>query len=139
MTDALMKAPAAPSRRWAFDYNRLVDAMFWLTMFSGSVVFIEPSPYDILILITLALWGFGGFSLHRAIMPYLLLLTLWVLGGMFSLIPYWNEEEPVSFMYHTLFIAVTGVFFALFVSQRTTRRVDLLLTAIPQAACWRRA
>ena len=128
MTDALMKAPAAPSRRWAFDYNRLVDAMFWLTMFSGSVVFIEPSPYDILILITLALWGFGGFSLHRAIMPYLLLLTLWVLGGMFSLIPYWNEEEPVSFMYHTLFIAATGVFFALFVSQRTTRRVDLLLT-----------
>jgi O-antigen ligase len=32
-------------------------------------------------------------------------------------------------MYHTLFVSATGVFFALFLSQRTERRADLLLTA----------
>jgi O-antigen ligase len=128
MTDALMQDATARPRRWVFDYNRLVDGLFWLTMFSGSVVFIEPSPYDILILITLLLWAFGGFSIHRAVLPPLMFLSLWVLGGFIGLIPYWNEPDPVSFMDHTLFIGATGMFFALFVSQRTTRRIELLLT-----------
>jgi O-antigen ligase len=128
MTDALMQDAIARQRRWVFDYNRLVDGLFWLTMFSGSVVFIEPSPYDILILGTLLLWAFGGFSIHRAVLPQLMFLALWVLGGFIGLIPYWDEPDPVSFMFHTLFIGSTGMFFALFISQRTTRRLELLLT-----------
>jgi O-antigen ligase len=127
MTDALIKTPAPP-RRWSFDYNKLVDVVFWLTMFSGSVVFIEPSPYDFMILITLSLWVWRGFSIHRAVLPFLLFLPLWVIGGYFGLVPYWNEADPVTFMYHTLFIAITSVFFALFLSQRTTRRAELLLS-----------
>jgi len=128
MTNALMDPPLTRPSRWTFSYQKLVDALFWLTMFSGSVVFIEPSPYDILILITLSLWVLGGFSIHKSLLPHLLFLTLWVLGGMFSLIPYWHEEDPVTFMNHTLFISATGIFFALYTSQRSTRRLDLLLT-----------
>jgi hypothetical protein len=119
-------APPAKARR-VFDYDRLVDGFFWLTMCSGSIVFIEPSPYDILILLTLGLWAVGGFTLHRAVAPFIALLSLWVIGGFISLIPYWNEVDPVDFMFHTLFIASTGVFFALFVAQRTGRRLTLLL------------
>jgi O-antigen ligase len=118
-----------PAVRWTFDYRKLVDGFFWLTMFSGSVVFIEPSPYDILILITITLWAFGGFSVHRAILPFVLFLSLWTFGGFVSLIPYWHEEDPVAFMFHTLFITTTGLFFALFLSQRTARRAELLLSA----------
>ena len=114
---------------WRFDYAKLVDVMFWLTMCSGSVVFIEPSPYDILILLTLALWAFGGFSVHKAVLPFVVLISFWTLGGFIGLIPYWNETDPVGFMFHTMFISSTGVFFALFLSQRTSRRLDLLLSA----------
>ena len=128
MTDALIQDAIARPRRWVFNYDRLVDSLFWLTMFSGSVVFIEPSPYDILILGTLLLWAFGGFSIHRAVLPQLMFLALWVLGGFIGLIPYWDEPDPVSFMVHTLFIGSTGMFFALFISQRTPRRMELLLT-----------
>ncbi|WP_296708686.1 O-antigen ligase family protein [Rhodoblastus sp.] len=121
-------APPRAALRWSFDYRKLVNACFWLTMFSGSVVFIEPSPYDILILITIALWAFGGFTVHRAILPLVLFLSLWTFGGFVSLIPYWHEEDPVSFMFHTLFISSTGIFFALFLSQQTSRRAELLLS-----------
>jgi O-antigen ligase len=125
-TGAGLAAPRA-ALRWSFDYRKLVNACFWLTMFSGSVVFIEPSPYDILILITIALWAFGGFTVHRAILPFVLFLSLWTLGGYIALTPYWHEEDPVSFMHHTLFITTTGLFFALFLSQDTSRRAELLL------------
>ena len=120
-------APGLPVARKNFDYSRLVDAFFFLTICSGSVVFIEPSPYDFLILITVGLWILGGFTIHRALFPFILFLELWVLGGFLSLIPYWNEADPIDFMVHTTFITSTGVFFALFLSQKTSRRLDLLL------------
>jgi O-antigen ligase len=126
-TGADFTAPRA-ALRWSFDYRKLVNAFFWLTMFSGSVVFIEPSPYDILILITITLWALGGFSIHRAILPFVLFLSLAIVTGFISLIPYWNEDDPVSYMFHSLFISTTGLFFALFLSQQTTRRAELLLT-----------
>jgi O-antigen ligase len=125
---ALDLSSARSAFRWTFDYRKLVDGFFWLTMFSGSVVFIEPSPYDFLILVTIGLWAFGGFTIHRAILPFVLFLSLWTFGGFVSLVPYWHEEDPVGFMLHTLFISSTGLFFALFLSQRTTRRAELLLS-----------
>jgi hypothetical protein len=114
-------------RRWIFRYDSLVNVLFWITMASGSVVFIEPSPYDFLILITLVLWALGGFAISRSVLLFVGLLAMWVLGGLFALVPYWNEPDPVTYTTHTLFITATGVFFALFTSQNSSRRVDLLL------------
>ena len=125
----LAQPRASAAQRLTFDYNRLVNGFFWLTIAIGGVAAIEPSPYDILILITIVLWAFRGFTVHRAIGPYVLFQTLWVIGGFIGLIPYWNEEDPVVFMFHTVFITTTGLFFALFCSQRTTERSNLLLSA----------
>lgn len=127
MTALGLASPPAASR-WTFDYSKLVNGIFWLTMVSGSVVFIEPSPYDLLILSSIALWSLGGFSVHRAILPFVVFLSLWTFAGFVSLIPYWHEEDPVSFMFHTLFISSTGLFFALFLGQQTSRRAELLLS-----------
>ena len=124
-----MHPSASAAVRKRFNYGALVNGFFWLTVASGSIVFIEPSPYDFLILITIVLWAAGGFSVHRAVMPNFILLSLWTFGGFLSLIPYWNEADPVDFMFHTLFISTTGLFYALFLSQKTGRRLDLLLTA----------
>lgn len=119
----------APESPIIFSLRRWVEIAFWLTVASGSVVFVEPSPYDGLILITLALWLAGGVALHRAVLPFILFLSLWTFGGFVALIPYWHEEDPVSFMLHTLFISSTGMFYALFLSVDTARRTELLLTA----------
>jgi O-antigen ligase len=129
VTQAALAAPIPAPPRRTFNYTRLVNFFFWLTVFSGSVVFIEPSPYDILILTTILLWGFGGFTIHRAILPFVMFLSLWIFGGFISLIPYWHEPDPISFMFHTLFIGSTGVFYALFLTDRTARRAELLLSA----------
>lgn len=121
-------AGAAARPRWTLNYPRLLNALFWITAFSGSVVFIEPSPYDLLILLTLVVWTLGGVRVHRAVLPGVAFLVLWTLGGYISLIPYWNEPDPVDFMTHTLFISTTGVFYMLFFSENTSRRFDLCMS-----------
>lgn len=125
MTEA--SAIEAPSGR-TLNYKRLLNSLFWITSFSGSVVFIEPSPYDILILLTLIVWFLGGVRIHRAVLPGVVLLVLWTLGGYLSLIPYWHERDPVEFMTHTLFISTTGVFYMLFFSENTSERFDLCMS-----------
>jgi hypothetical protein len=110
------------------NYQRLLNSIFWVTSFSGSVVFIEPSPYDFFILTTMIVWFFGGVRVRRGVIPGLVLLVLWTLGGYISLIPYWNEKDPVEFMTHTLFISTTGVFYMLFFSENTTTRMELLMS-----------
>ena len=47
--------PALPRIR----YQTLVNIMFWIFISTGSVVVIEPSPYDFLWMITVALWVIG--------------------------------------------------------------------------------
>jgi len=109
------------------DYQRFLNLVFWFCSFAGSVVFIEPSPYDILILLTIALWVLGGFTIHRGVLPFVFLLGMWVFGGFVSLIPYWHEEDPQSFMAHTLFIATTGIFYSLFFAENTKQRIAICL------------
>jgi hypothetical protein len=120
-------AAAAPSPGRTLKFERLLDALFWITSFSGSVVFIEPSPYDLLILLTMIVWFLGSVRIHRAVLPGVTLLVLWTLGGYVSLIPYWHEPDPVEFMTHTLFISMTGVFYMLFFSQDTSKRFELCM------------
>jgi len=112
---------------WTINHRRILNFAFWVCSVSGSIVFIEPSPYDFFILLTIAIWIVGGFTVHRAVLPFIFLLGLWVLGGYISLIPYWNEEDPVSFMTHTLFISSTGMFYALFFSENSKERIDICL------------
>jgi len=116
-----------PPARWTVSYARVLNPIFWICSVSGSIVFIEPSPYDFLIILTMVIWIVGGFTIHRAILPFVVLLSMWVLGGFISLIPYWNEEDPVGFMWHTLFISSTGIFYALLFSENTSKRIELCL------------
>jgi hypothetical protein len=78
------------SRPLTFDYQRLVNAMVALFIFSGVISVIEPSPYDFMALIAIPLWFIGGFRVHAALVPILFMYTFFELAGFISLIPYWS-------------------------------------------------
>ncbi|MBB4199497.1 hypothetical protein GGD83_003313 [Rhodoblastus sphagnicola] len=128
MTDNVFNARQPKAGR-IVSFPRLDESLFWLTVASGSVVFIEPAPYDVLILITIFAWALRGFSIHRTVLPLVVLVSAWTLGGFIALIPYWNEPDPVGYMFSTLYLATTCLFFAIFLCERTTRRLELLFNA----------
>ncbi len=121
-------APLAGAGGAKLRYDRILNSVYWFCMATSSIVFVEPAPYDFIIFVVVGLWALGGFTVHRAILPFVFLVGLWVFGGFAALVPYWNETDPVDYMFHTLFIASTGVFYALFFTDNTSRRVELMLS-----------
>jgi hypothetical protein len=123
-------APAfVETRPLTFDYQRLVNAMVALFIFSGVISVIEPSPYDFMSLIAIPLWFIGGFRVHAALVPILFMYTFFELAGFISLIPYWSERDPVLYQFQSLYLYVTAVFFSVFFSERTLERAELCLKA----------
>jgi O-antigen ligase len=131
-------APAlAHSRPLTFDYQRLVNAVVAVFIFSGIISVVEPSPYDFISLIAIPLWFIGGFRVHAALIPVLFLYTLFEIAGFTALIPYWSERDPVLYQFQSLYLYVTAVFFTIFFSERTLERAELCLKAyaIGAVAC----
>ncbi len=130
-----MSTLALPVRgRPRFAYQSLVNASFSLLVFFGMLSLIEPSPYDFLALVTLPLWFLGGFRIHRAIVPILLLWCVFEASGFLALMPYWNEPDPRLYQLQSLYLFVTVVFFTIFFSDRTVERADVCLKAYTAGA-----
>ena len=121
-------------RRPTFRYQGLVNASVALLVFFGMLSLIEPSPYDFLTLIALPLWFLGGFRLHRAVVPILLLWCVFEAAGFFALMPYWNEPDPRIYQLQSLYLIVTAVFYTIFFSDRTIERANVCLKAFTAGA-----
>ena len=125
-----MHTKAVAARRgWRISHQGVVSAALGLTIFSGFVAFIEPSPYDFGMLVVMPLWFIGGFRIARAHLVLFGLVFVYAIGGFLSLIPYWNERDPVGYMLTSTYVFATAVFFALFFAERTHARAAIVLNA----------
>lgn len=115
--------------RLTLDYQLVVNAIFALFVFFGMLSLIEPSPYDFLALIAIPVWFLGGFRLHRALVPILLLWIVFEASGFLSLMPDWDQVDPRTYQLQSLYLFVTVVFFTIFFSERTIERGTLCLKA----------
>ena len=130
-----MSATTLPAQRGlVFDYQRLVDGVFAVFIFFGMLSLIEPSPYDFLTLLAIPLWAIGGFRLHKALIPILLLWTVFEVAGFLSLMPYFDEHDAKLYQMQSLYLFVTTVFFTIFFSERTLQRGNLCLQAFTVGA-----
>ncbi len=120
--------------RLRLSYRRLVQLVIWLMIFGGSISLIEPSPYDLLGVLAVALFGLSGFRIKRGVILFLTLLTVREIAGFIALIPYLDEPTPVLYQFQSLFLYVTGVFFVLYFSENTIERLDFCLKAYTAGA-----
>jgi hypothetical protein len=128
-TDQLLRA-----RERAFDYQRLVDGLVFILVASSAISLFEPSPYDLLAPVALLFWALGGFTVHRAILPFALLLLAYCLLGFLALTPYWRNVDSITYQVLSTYLMMMGVFFALFLAQRSERRADVILSALTLGA-----
>ncbi len=111
------------------DYQKLVEAVFAAFIFFGMLSLIEPSPYDFLALLAIPLWFFGGFRIHKALIPILALWAVFEAAGFLSLMPYWDEHDARLYQLQSLYLFVTTIFFTIFFSERSERRAKICLDA----------
>jgi hypothetical protein len=104
----------------------LQRALVWLVGASSAIVFIEPSPYELVTLVAAVLFFATGLRLRLAFMPLLLLLVLLNVGYTIGAIPLLDQPDVSTWIATSWYMAVTVVFFAMVVSEDTTARLDML-------------
>jgi O-Antigen ligase len=101
-------------------------ALVWLVGASGAIVFIEPSPYELVTLAATVIFFATGLRLRLVFMPLLLLLLLVNVGYSIGAIPFLNEPEVANWIATSWYMAVTVIFFAMVISEDTAARLDML-------------
>ena len=104
----------------------LQRALVWLVGASGAIVFIEPSPYELVTLAATVIFFATGLRLRLVFMPLLLLLFLLNIGYSIGAIPFLHESEVANWIATSWYMAVTVIFFAMVVSEDTAARLDML-------------
>ena len=104
----------------------LQRALVWLVGLSGAIVFIEPSPYELVTLAATIMFFATGLRLRLILIPLLLLLFLVNIGYTISAVPFLDKPEVVNWIATSWYMAITVIFFAMVVSEDTAARLDML-------------
>src|SRR3954447_16726659 len=104
----------------------LQRVMVWLLGASGAIVFIEPSPYELVTLFGMLVFFVTGMRLRLVFIPVALLLFLINIGYTISAADLLEKSEIVSWVLTSWYMAVTVLLFAMIVSEDTAARLDLL-------------
>jgi hypothetical protein len=116
-------ALAAPAAGLGVPADRLRRLMLWLTGACGAIVFIEPSPYEVMSFLTLAVFAFSGLTLSRRLMPLPILLVLLNIGYSISGWTVIEQDGVPMWLITSWYLALTAVFFAAMLGENTQARL----------------
>jgi O-antigen ligase/polysaccharide polymerase Wzy-like membrane protein len=104
----------------------LQRALVWLAGASSAIVFIEPSPYEIVTLVATVIFFATGLRLRLVFMPLLLLLFLLNVGYTIGAVPVLDSAGVANWIATSWYMAVTVIFLAMVLSEDTETRLDML-------------
>lgn len=123
------------SLNWAFG-RKLADWTVGFITFLGAFVIFEPAPYDLLLMPVILLWSIFGLRLNRHFLPMIVLLLLYLAGGIVAV----TQNRPYLYDKAFMYMAVTGflvfsaIFFAAVVAEAPERRYRIVMRAYVVAA-----
>src|SRR4030088_1782199 len=126
MADAATAESSLPSMTAAPSVVALQRTLLWLVGASVAIVFIEPSPYELLTLAASIIFFATGLRLRLVFMPLMLLLFLVNIGYSMCAVPLMDQPEVANWIATSWYMAVTVIFFAMVVSEDTAARLDML-------------
>jgi hypothetical protein len=114
--------------------ERLRGALLWLTGFSGAIVFMEPSPYEVASLLTIFVFVCTGLTLRPAVMPLFVLLLLYNTGFSLAVAQITDQAKPIIWVAVSWYLSLTAIFFAAMLGTNTQERLGLLMRGTTMAA-----
>jgi hypothetical protein len=120
-----MAAAAAPGQ-FAGLAQRLLDLVLFITVLTSSIAFIEPSPHDALMIVLLVVCVGARVHFDRKLVPLLLLLVLWLVGGLFSLVQVGDQAKDIQYTGTSIYLGIAGVMFACLFCDGNLRRLAIL-------------
>jgi hypothetical protein len=104
-------------------------AALWLMIASGFVVSIEPAPYEMLFVLTLAVFFAGGMRVSMVFAPLIVFLSVYNIGSFLSVMPIVYDSKARMFVIISVYMAVTAIFFAMAVLRDPMRILAVMRNA----------
>ncbi len=102
----------AAGKAFTLPLDAVQRSALWLLIAISWLVIIEPSPYEYLFVLTLLLYLPQGLSVTGALVPFIVFLLLYNVGGAFSVIQVSSSSKAVMFVMTSFYMAVMAIFFA---------------------------
>lgn len=106
----------------------------WLLAAVSGIVFIEPSPYELLFLLVFVVFIGTGLRFSTASMALVAILMILNIGYSIGAIGFFDKQEVFYWILTSWYLAMTAIFFALVLGEHTQERVDALLRGYRFAA-----
>jgi len=123
MTHAAAATIATPR----LSVETLRGALLWLMGFASALVFIEPSPYEIVGALAIAIFALTGLKLRAPLVPLILLLVFLNLGYATAMLQVVDQSKVVTWVLVSAYLAVTAVIYAAMLGANTQARLDWLM------------
>ncbi|MGL4441148.1 MAG: O-antigen ligase family protein [Bosea sp. (in: a-proteobacteria)] len=117
---------ARPARHYSLSIGKLQRSVLWLFVFCGCFALIEPSPYEVMFLVTVFIFLITGLRINAKIIPLMALLLIFNIGGIFSLIPFMDEPASVRFIAVGIYLMFTSFLFAALMSDDAEARLNTM-------------
>jgi len=104
----------------------LQRALVWLVGASVAIVFIEPSPYELVTLTASVIFFATGLRLRLVFMPLVLTLIVLNIGYSVCAIPFLDKPEIINWIVTSWYMAVTVIFLAMVIAEDTEARLEML-------------
>ena len=105
---------------------QVLEFLLFVCLLSSFLTTIQPAPYEGLA----ALVGFACLiarvPIDVKIMPMVFLLFLLQIGGVASLVPVLGDKDAQTFVFISIYLAISGVIFAALMTDDTARRFAII-------------
>jgi hypothetical protein len=106
--------------------QRLLNLILFLAALTSSIAFIEPSPHDALMIVLMVACVAARVSFDQKLLPLMFLLTVWLIGGFFSLIQVGDNAKDIQYAGTSLYLGIAAITFACLFSDGNMQRLSLL-------------
>ncbi|HEY0329332.1 MAG TPA: O-antigen ligase domain-containing protein [Rhodopseudomonas sp.] len=127
MTDFAIAGPPKLPATVAPGVRALQLRLLWLVGACGAIVFIEPSPYEVAIVLAMVVFAATGLRLAPPLLVPLALLIGIGLGYAVGAIELIDDPEILTWLLTSWYMAITAMFFAMLTLEDTGERLDALL------------
>jgi O-Antigen ligase len=126
--------PSVAPQNTVLSTRALRNFSVWLLFASGFLVFIEPAPFEIAFAVLFVTFVLTGLRFSVMLVPLILPLLIYNIGGGVSLMGVAEEERAIWFIVISVYMAVMSIVVACVFGEDTVRRLELMKSGYVLAA-----
>jgi O-antigen ligase len=123
----MANAAAATVASPRLSVETLRGTLLGLMGFAGAFVFIEPSPYEIVGVLAIAVFAVTGLTLRAPLVPLILLLILLNIGYATAMLQVIDQSKVVTWVLVSAYLAATAIVYAAMLGANTKVRLTWLM------------